>query len=287
LPADPNDGAGRAIIAEVERLKETLDAIADLALAEGVFQVTQGNYERAGAMLKALTEGNAPPEPEIARTPRSGADVNHKLAVHFETGVATSPWDVPPTPKALAAPGLNKWLGDIIGTPDSVQFSVSYVLDGLVTVISLAELELQPIDFIYLIGDQAGAVAGAQQINDLTELEARIDYAFRLKRKGADPDWNSSGRATIHFMSREGFPPSDPPARTFFELLPLLRNLRKLVTGCRALGADDYSRTSRGFFENRPRRSRAFDCSDSADCSQQRSGGSRRFERRRLRWFAR
>ena len=46
-----------AIITEVERLKETLDAIADLSLAEGVFQVTQGNYERAGAMLKALSEG--------------------------------------------------------------------------------------------------------------------------------------------------------------------------------------------------------------------------------------
>ena len=240
LPTDPNDGARQAIIAEVERLKETLDAIADLSLAEGVFQVTQGNYDRAGAMLKALSEGNAPPEPEIIRTPRSGAVVNHKLAVHFATGEVATPWDVPPTPKSLAAPGLNKWLGDLIGAPDSLQFSVSYELDGVITVVSLAELELQPIDLIYLIGDQAGAVAGAQQINDLTELEARIEYAFRLKRKAGEPDWNSSGRATIRFMSREGFPPSDPPVRTFFELLPLLRNLRKLVTGCRALGADDY-----------------------------------------------
>ena len=240
LPVDPNDGARQAIIAEVERLKDTLDAIADLSLAEGVFQVTQGNYERAGAMLKALAEGNAPPEPEIVRTPRSGAVVHHKLTVHFETGAVASPWDLRATPKSLAAPGLNKWLGELIGAPDSLQFSVSYNLDGVITVISLRELELQPIDLIYLIGDQAGGIEGAQQINDLTELEARIEYAFRLKRKAADPDWDASGRATIRFMSREGFPPSDPPVRTFFESLPLLRHLRKLATSSRPLGADDY-----------------------------------------------
>ena len=234
LPADPNNGASQAIIAEVERLEDTLDSIADLSLAEGVFQVTQGNYERAGAMLKALSEGNAPPEPEIVRTPRSGAVVNHRLAVHFETDDVVSPWGGLATPKSLAAPGLNKWLGHLIGMPDSLQFSVSYDLDETITVISLAELGLQPIDLIYLIGDQAGAIEGTQQANDLTELEARIDYAFRLKRKTA------SGRATIHFMSREGFPESEPPIRTFFELLPLLRNLRKLVTSCRPLGADDY-----------------------------------------------
>lgn len=239
LPA--NDGVRQAIIAEVGRLEDTLDAIADLSLAEGVFQVTQGNYERAGAMLKALSEGNAPPEPEIVRTPRSGTVVNHKLVVHFATDDVASPWSVPSTPKSLAAPGLNKWLADLIGSPDSLQFSVSYDLDVSITAISLAELELQPIDLIYLIGDQAGAIEGSQQINDLTELEARIDYAFRLKRQDDDPDWDSSGRATIHFMSRAGFPSSDPQPRTFFESLPLLRNLRRLVTSCRPLGADDYS----------------------------------------------
>lgn len=238
LPLDPADGARQAIIAEIERLEETLDAIADLSLAEGVFQVTQGNYERAGALLKALSEGSAPPEPEIVRTPRSGAVVNHKVAVHFATDEVVSPWGGLPTPKSLAAPGLNKWLGDLIGAPDLLQFSVIYDLDETETVISLTALELQPIDLIYLIGDQAGAIEGTQQINDLTELEARIDHAFRLKRKAEDPDWDSSGRATIRFMSREGFSRSD--IRTFFELHPLLLNLRKLITSSRPLGADDY-----------------------------------------------
>ena len=223
-----------AIIAEVERLKDTLDAIADLSLAEGVFQVTQGNYERAGAMLKSLSEGVAPPDPEIVNTPRSGTVVNHKLTVHFETGAVSSPWSVTETPRSTAAPGLNKWLGELIGGPDSLQFSVRYENDVQNTPIGLTRLALQPIDLIYLIGNQAGAAPGTQEINDLTELEARIDFAFRQD----NPNPNSSQRVIIEFMSKDGLPDS---ARTLFELLPLLRNLQKLVTTSRPLGADDYA----------------------------------------------
>ncbi|HEX8145042.1 MAG TPA: hypothetical protein VF553_20920 [Pyrinomonadaceae bacterium] len=241
---ETNNRIKQAIIAEVARLEETLDAIADLSLAEGVFQVTQGNYERAGAMLKALSEGNAPPEPEIVNTPRSGAVVNHRLTVHLETENVVSPWGGRPTPKSVAAPGLNKLLGELIGRPDSLGFEVGYELDDVVTFISLLELELQPIDLIYLVGEQAGAVRGERQASDLTELEARIEHVFRLKRKAADPDWDSSGRAMIHFMSRAKFP--SPDIRTLFELFPLLRNLRRLVSESRPLGADDYQLHSEG-----------------------------------------
>src|SRR6185503_13729927 len=210
--------------------------IADLSLAEGVFQVTQGNYERAGAMLKALSEGTSPPDPEIVGTPRTGAVVNHKLTVHFGTG--ESPWDVDDTPRSLAAPGVNKWLGDLIGGPDSLQFSVRYEGDEDNTPVSLAQLNLQPIDLINLIGNQAGAAEGTQAVNDLTELEARIDFAFRVKRNEDDPDADSSQRVIIEFIDRTVLPDS---ARSLFELLPLLRNLQKLVTTSRPLGADDYT----------------------------------------------
>src|SRR5262249_9466064 len=64
LPAAASP-AGQAIRSEVERLAASLDAVADLALAEAVYQVVQGNYDRAGAVLKALSEGAALPEPEV------------------------------------------------------------------------------------------------------------------------------------------------------------------------------------------------------------------------------
>jgi hypothetical protein len=235
LPA--TGGARDAIITEVERLKVTLDSIADLSLAEGVYQVTQGNYERAGAMLKALSEGNAPPDPEIVRTPRSGAVVNHKVTVHFETGDVASPWSGPATPRSLAAQGLNKWLGDLIGQPDTLAFSVHFALDPQPAVVSLVDLELQPIDLIFLIGNQASGIEGEEQINDLTELEARIDFVFRSRRKLDHPNEDTfSGQVKIKFM--DDFP--DARVRNLFELLPLLRSLRKLVTSSRPLGADDY-----------------------------------------------
>ncbi|HEX5964632.1 MAG TPA: hypothetical protein VFY51_01825, partial [Pyrinomonadaceae bacterium] len=230
--------AANAIVTEVERLKDTLDAIADLSLAEGVFQVTQGNYERAGAMLKALSEGTSPPDPEIVSTPRTGAVVNHKLTVHFATGVVASPWGVDDTPRSLAAPGLNKWLGDLIGGPDSIQFSVKYKGDAQAIATSVAQLNLQPIDLIYLIGNQAGAAEGTQDVNDLTELEARIDFAFRVKRNEDDPSADSSQQVIIEFIDKTVLPDL---ARSLFEVLPLLRNLQKLITTSRPLGADDYT----------------------------------------------
>ncbi len=237
LPADPADGARQAIVAEVDKLRVTLDAIADLSLAEGVFQVTQGNHERAGAMLKAMSEGHAPPEPEIINTPRGGAVVNHRIVVHLETGDVASPWAGPTTPKSRAVPGLNKWLGDRIGPPASLRFNVTYDLDAVTLAITASDLRLQPIDLVLLVGDDAGAMEGTRQINDTTELEVRIDHAYRRVRKAADPDFDASGRTTILFLNRDGFPDE---ARALVELLPLLRTLRRIVTDCRALGASDY-----------------------------------------------
>lgn len=241
LPADATTGAGRAIVTEVDNLRVTLDAIADLTLAEGVFQVTQGNYERGGATLKAMSEGHAPPEPEIINTPRGGAVVNHRIAIHLDPGDVESPWGGSSTARSRAVPGLNKWLGERIGLPDSIQFAVTYDLDNLILPVKLADLGLQPIDVIYLVSDEAGAMEGARQINDLTELEVRIDRAYRAARRAADPGFDSSGRTTILFMSRDGFPAD---VRSWFELLPLLRALRQIVTTCRPLGAGDYQLSS-------------------------------------------
>jgi hypothetical protein len=237
LPSDPSDAAAQAIITEVNNLHVTLDAIADLMLAEGVFQVTQGNYERAGATLKAMAEGHAPPESEIINTPRGGAVVNHRIALHFEPRNVQSAWSGPATPRSQAAPGLNKWIGERIGPPESLQFRVTYDLDNVALTIPASALELQPVDFVLLVGDEAGTMEGTRQLNDRTELEVRIDHVYRKTRKAADQDFDASGRTTILFMSRDGLPAD---ARSFFELLPLLRTLRNIVTSSRVLGAADY-----------------------------------------------
>lgn len=225
LPTNAEATHALAIQAEVSRMADSLDAIKDLALAEGVYQVTQGNFDRAGAMLKAFTEGNNPIEPEIVRTPRSGAALTLRVALHFESGDGIAslwPETSEPSLRAKMEPRLNKWLGDLLPLPDKIQYTVR-LGDATPEQKDLASLGLQPIDLVYLVGDDLA--------DETTELENRIAYVSRSGPGGED-----SLTVKIDFMAEL----SDPEVVTLFELLPLLRHLRDLVTGCRPLAADDF-----------------------------------------------
>ncbi|HEX2184382.1 MAG TPA: hypothetical protein VHN78_02605, partial [Chloroflexota bacterium] len=224
LPA-ADSAHGQAIREEVGRMADSLDAIADLALAEGVYQVTQGNYERAGAMMKALGEGGHPPEPEIVDTPRSGVAITQRVALHLPPAADGPPWPVPLaeglTERARVEPGLNRWLADVLPPPDKIQYAVQ-IGEADAEARSLSGLGLQPIDLIYLINDELA--------DETTELESRIVYEER-QASGDD-----SLAVSIHFMA----PPADPDGVNLFALLPLLRHLRTLVAGSRPLTALDF-----------------------------------------------
>jgi hypothetical protein len=240
LPGDPGSDPARAIQAEVDRLGEALDAVADLALAEGVYQVVQGNHDRGAAMLKALSEGANPPEPEIVRTPRSGAAVTHRVVLHLPASdTPATAWPGPPTPRAEAEPGLNRWLGTILGPPDRIRYIVTSTTPPARTAaLTVRDLGLQPIDLVYLVGEQVDAQAGVRgNRDDTTELESRISYAYRRRRRDADGR-RDVGDVRIELVQRDpGWGPGD---KTVFELLPLLRGVRDVVTSSRPLGADDY-----------------------------------------------
>jgi hypothetical protein len=211
-----------AIQSEVARMADTLDAIADLALAEGVYQVAQGNYDRAGAMLTAMTQGNSPPEPEIVRTPRSGTSITQRIVLHLQTGAVASLWQGALTRRAETEPGLNEWLGDLLPQPEKIRYIVR-LNGGSPLEQDIASLGLQPIDLVYMVGDD---LEGAT-----TELESRIAFHNRRQQNSDDVD------VKIEFMTAL----SDPQAVTLFELLPLLRVLRQIVTNSRPLEAGDYA----------------------------------------------
>jgi hypothetical protein len=228
---------GLAIQDEVVRLAASMDAVADLALAEGVFQVSQGTHERAGALLRALADGSRPPEPEIVRTPRSGSLVHQRVTIGVAAGPVQSPWPGPSTPRAAAMSGINAWLGDVIGPPERIRFIVEAVdpptVDASMTV---ADLGLQPIDLLLVTGEdvhEAGAVEGSR--DDTTELERRIAFAFRRRRlaNGEPP----VGDLVVRFVEPD--PSWSPDDLTVFAVLPLLRDLRHLLGASRPLGATD------------------------------------------------
>jgi hypothetical protein len=220
-----------AIAAEVTRIADDLDAVGDLALAEGVFQVAQGNYERAGAMLKAVSEGTNPPEPQIVDTPRGGSALTHRVTINFDANSpATNPWpDVAVSPRASVEPQLNNWLGRMLGPPADVRCRVHFkpTAGGAEEFedVTLAHLGVQPLDFVHMIAQDFAAEA--------TEVEARVALAARAAR-------NLPAEVELKLSVFERAPEWGDEVKTFFEILPLASRLRDIVTGNRALGADDF-----------------------------------------------
>jgi hypothetical protein len=217
----------RAINAEVDRIMNLHDAVADLAMAESVHQVAQGNYDRAAATLDAYSKANFPPEPEVIQTPRSGITLTHRVALHLETGLnpeASPHREIPMTPRAQAEPAINKWLLGILPVPENTGCKVIFFDSGtkaeVETFVTQIDLKLQPIDLLYMINPET------QQA--MTELDDRV-VNFIVKTFSPRPD----SPINIKYIGRI------ESKINFFELAPLIKSLRSLTLRSRPLRAGD------------------------------------------------
>ena len=226
LPA-ASDAQREAIDRQVDRLLDAHDAIADLALAEGVHQAVLGNTDRVAATLDAYSKSGFPPEPEVVRTPRSGTTLLHRLGLHLRPGAdpATSPVSgVAMTPRAQAEPALNDWLAGVLPAPGDVACTARWTdpvsgTDGSLVVTQEA-LGLQPVDLLHVL-----RLAGGAAMSDLDDRVARaVRTALALR-----PDTT----VTIHY--------TEPVAgrTSFFEVWPLVAHLRAVVQRSRPLRATD------------------------------------------------
>ena len=223
-----------AIDAEVQRMLDTNDAVADLALAEGVFQAVQGNYDRVAGTLDSYTKGNFPPEPDVVRTPTSGAGLTHRVAIHLDTGVA--PNDSPivgvnMTPRAQADPALNGWLASVLPALDQIGCKAKFHdaisdADTEVTV-TLRDLKIQPLDLLYLIRGES------QQA--MSELDDRV-VRHVVETKSPRPDVGVS----IAYMDKGS------AKFSVFQIMPLVVSLRKLALSSRPLRASDLALATEG-----------------------------------------
>ncbi len=228
-----------AIIAEKDKLSDTLDAVKDLLSAESIYQLVQGNFERAGALVNAVKDAVIPAELDVVETPRgSQFSITNRVAINFghadSLDPVSNPWpSVSMTPRAKVEAGINKWLGTVIGNPANVQYTVSY-LDELEQpqseqILTLEQLDIQPIDLIYIIGNELNT--GEEDKNSLSELESRIAYQYK-RANGLD----DTLAVKIEFKKPEGI----AGKQTFSEILSLLRMLRKIITDSRYLDAEDF-----------------------------------------------
>lgn len=221
LPDADNDQE-MAINAEAGRLLETHDAVADLALAEGVYQAVLGNYDRVAATYDTYSKGNFPPEPQVVQTPASGIGLTHRVGLHLEAGAdpTVSPWTgVPMTPRATAEPALNAWLAAVLPLPEEIACTVSFNASDEQQV-TIRDLQIQPADLIRLVPDD--------NRQEMAELDDRIVRHIVLNH-APRPD----RPIEIHYMEKTTAPFS------VFEAMPLLRHLRRLAQTSRPLRPTD------------------------------------------------
>jgi hypothetical protein len=216
-----------ALEAEVRALLDVSDAVADLAMAEGVFQAVQGNYDRVASTLDAYSRGHFPPEPEVVRTPASGIMLTHRVALHLDAGADPGQSPVaglPMTPRARAEPALNRWLAGVLPPLGKVGCTVAFRRADTgapaTAGVTLQDLGLQPLDLLHVVRDEAGQA--------MTELDDRIvshAAAAFAPRPGAGVE--------IRYLEALGAPYS------VFEVLPLVRALRRLALASRPLRPSD------------------------------------------------
>ncbi|MEX0328940.1 MAG: hypothetical protein AB3N07_09480 [Ruegeria sp.] len=230
LPEVPDipQTAVNAINEEARRIADIADAVADLAMAESVHQVVQGNYDRAGAVLDTYSKGKFPDTPDVIKTPRSGVVLTHRVALHLRTGL--DPNDAALTsPRAQAEPGLNDWLSGQLPDPARIAAEVTLTdpLDQSESVVTVtaADLGLLPLDLLYLLDPTAERAA--RTLDDLIET-----FVITTQAPRADV------AISISYRRRIGTIPDHVP---FFELAALTRAQRKLLLRTRPLRVSDMS----------------------------------------------
>ncbi|MEP6734977.1 MAG: hypothetical protein ABJA70_05630 [Chryseolinea sp.] len=231
-----------AIIGEKDKLNDTLDAVKDLLLSESVYQMVQGNFDRTAAVTNALKDAHIPPEIEIVNTPKSTQlTFTNRVTIQFEpiqVSAGVNPWaPVPLTSRARIEPGINRWLGRVLGSPTKLSCLV-YHGDDAAPInkvdVTIDKLGIQPIDLVYIAGSELNT--GDQERSGLSELEQRIAVFYRR-----DTLLDNDTKVSIRFMETVAV----TEKRTLGSILPLLRMLKSVINDSRPLNASDFDPASK------------------------------------------
>jgi hypothetical protein len=210
-----------AIDGTANALLDTYDAIADLALAEGVHQAAQGNFDRVAATVNAYSNAGFPPDPEVVQTPATGIGLTHRVAVHLRPGL-TAPAGA--TPRATVEPALDAWLESLLPPLSNIGVVVAWTnpVGGASQslAVTLANLRMRPRDLIELVKPD--------DVQAMTELDDRITR-YWLAHAALRPD------ARPHIRYQQA-----PAGKlSVFEVSALIRQLRQLLQRARPLRATD------------------------------------------------
>src|SRR5262249_24345225 len=145
-----------------------------------------------------MAKGVRPPDPEIARMPRGGTPLTHRVAVVLgsEPLPLAEGWPGTPTPRAAAEPHLDGWVGSLLGDPNNVWARVSYSTprsgQPSEKIVTVADLRLRPLDVLALPQEPQGSELDTRVTGALEpgSTDIRIDYT-------ADPAWDMTAVRTF------------------------------------------------------------------------------------------
>ena len=124
----PEHTATKALL---DRLDDDVDAVADILLAEGVYQATRWTYlQRAVESLDAAAGVGASAE---ARVRHHASRLGRRRRTDSQWSPCRGPTRVPvlsSTPRAQAEPALNAWLGHVLGDPRDIRCRVAVDASG-------------------------------------------------------------------------------------------------------------------------------------------------------------
>jgi hypothetical protein len=228
LPTTGSDEAN-AIDEELGRLSDLVDGLSDTILAESVHHIALGRPDAAVATLDALSRGDTPPpaELEVARTPRSGVGVSHRVAVLLRGDITPVAWGAgaTPSPRAVLEPMLEAWAAQLLPDPAKIGCEVeSFAASGKplkrITV-HLSDLGMSALDFVYAA--VPGEAAEASEIELRVAFHALTDIGAALADRGGV---RVQVRYDHHGSGEHGFPAALWQAS---ELRALLHSARALV----------------------------------------------------------
>lgn len=227
------------ITRELDALVDTIDAVSDALTAETAYQLVRGNTSRLASTLATVASGEVPPpDLEIARTPRTGIALTHRVVMLFSgTPSATPGWaEASTSARAAAEPMLNGWAAQLIGDPRKIRCTVEQIDENGAVVATrtfpLSELALAPLDVVYSVDVQS-------RPDQLSALEQRVLYQARR----ADPPLPDDAVLTVQHAR-----PADLKVDelTLLDAIEQARAALRLLSSARSAEPDDLAPPERG-----------------------------------------
>ena len=213
-PALDRAGFTRVIAGLIAELDDLVDAVSDLMLADAAHASVQGNPARARAIADAARSGTLPPEPEVARTPRTGVAFMNRIAVAMNRASGPAPGWPRRTgrPRQIAEPRLDRWAGAVLGDPSTLVQRLRVVSpegDETTVTVSVADLRVAALDVVY--GVRGAGASGRCELDErfvsAAERVAAIDGA--TIEPAGDPRWRVLA-AELHSLLASARPLAPP-----------------------------------------------------------------------------